>query len=142
MIEKQPVAALGPSLGPFARGVQAGRLVAFSGTSAYSHLSGPMESRELPSTFGAQARQTFANLGAALEAAGLDWSDAIKMTVVLKRRDDYAELNAIRSELFTEEPIASTTFIAELLREDKLIEVDLWALARDGDAASQGASVG
>ncbi len=64
------------------------------------------------------------------------------MTVVLKRRDDYAELNAIRSELFTEEPIASTTFIAELLREDKLIEVDLWALARDGDAASQGASVG
>ncbi|MDA0256724.1 MAG: RidA family protein [Chloroflexi bacterium] len=139
MIEKQRVTALGESLGPFARGVRAGRLVVFSGTSAYSHLSGSMESRELPPTFEAQARQTFANLETALAAAGLGWPDAIKMTVVLKSREDYPQLNAIRAELFVDEPIASTTFIAELLRADKLIEVDLWAVAPDDGAPDDGA---
>ena len=61
------------------------------------------------------------------------------MTVVLKSREDYPQLNAIRAELFVDEPIASTTFIAELLRADKLIEVDLWAVAPDDGAPDDGA---
>jgi enamine deaminase RidA (YjgF/YER057c/UK114 family) len=125
VIEKQAVAAFG---------VRAGRLVVFSATGADAHLSGPVESRELPPTFEAQARQSFANLGAALAATGLGWPDAIKMTVVLKSRENYAQLNAIRAELFADEPIASTTFIAELPRAETLIEVELWALAPDDEA--------
>ncbi len=139
MIEKQRVTALGESVGPFARGVRAGRLVVFSGTGADAHLSGPMESRELPSSFEAQTRQTFANLTDALAAAGLGWPDAIKMTVVLKSRENYAQLNAIRAELFAEEPIASTTFIADLVREETLIEVEVWAVAPPAGAADEGA---
>jgi enamine deaminase RidA (YjgF/YER057c/UK114 family) len=119
------------------RSASAGRLVVFSATGADAHLSGPVASRELPPTFEAQARQSFANLGAALASADLGWPDAIKMTVVLKSREDYAQLNAIRAELFAEEPIASTTFIAELPRAETLIEVELWALA-PGDGPGDG----
>ena len=32
-------------------------------------------------------------------------------------------------ELFEDIPMASTTFVAELIREDMLIEVDVWAIA-------------
>ena len=139
VIEKRRVTGLAGGAGPFAGGVRAGRLVVFSATGADSHLAGPAESRELPPSFEAQARQSFANLEAALAAAGLGWRDAIKMTVVLKSRENYAQLNSIRAELFADEPIASTTFIAELPRAEALIEVDLWALAPDDGAPDDAA---
>jgi enamine deaminase RidA (YjgF/YER057c/UK114 family) len=142
VIEKRAVAALGDGDGPSPLGVRAGRLVVFSATGADAHLSGPVASRELPPTFEAQARQSFANLGAALAAADLGWPDAIKMTVVLKSRENYAQLNAIRAELFAEEPIASTTFIAELPRAETLIEVELWALAPDDGPGDEAANAG
>ncbi|MFQ5691570.1 MAG: RidA family protein [Nitrospinota bacterium] len=131
MAEKEIIApsGLGEPIGPFVRGIRAGGLVAISGTSALSHLSGPVESRRMPEGFEAQARQTFANLEVSLQAAGLGWKDVVKMMVILKRREDYARLNDIRRELFSDVPMASTTFIAELLREDMLIEVDVWAVA-------------
>ena len=72
---------------------------------------------------------TFENLAVSLEAAGLGWEDVIKMMVIVKRREDYAQLNAIRKELFEKIPMASTTFVAELLRDDMLIEVDVWAVS-------------
>ncbi|MFQ5916068.1 MAG: RidA family protein [Nitrospinota bacterium] len=131
MVRKEVItpSGLGEPIGPFVRGIRAGGSVAISGTSALSHLTGTLDSREMPKDFQAQARQTFANLEVALQAAGLGWEDAVKMTVILKNRGDYGALNAIRKELFADVPIASTTFIAELLREDMLIEVDVWAIA-------------
>ena len=93
------------------------------------HVKGPFESREMPGDFESQARLTFRNLEVALQAAGLGWEDVIKMMVIVKRREDYARMNAIRKELFEDIPMASTTFVAELIREDMLIEVDVWAVA-------------
>jgi 2-iminobutanoate/2-iminopropanoate deaminase len=131
MIQKVVIAppGLGEPIGPFVRGIRSGNVVAISGTSALSHISGPLDSREMPDDFGEQARLTFANLETALQTAGLGWDDVIKMMVIIKRREDYAQMNAIRKELFAEIPMASTTFVAELLREDMLIEVDVWAVA-------------
>ncbi len=131
MVRKEVIspAGLGEPIGPFVRGIRAANVVAISGTSALSHLSGPLESREMPEDFEAQARRTFDNLEIALQAAELGWDDVIKMMVMIKRREDYAQLNAIRKELFAKTPMASTTFISELLRDDMLIEVDVWAIA-------------
>ena len=122
-------AGLGEPIGPFVRGIRSGNIVAISGTSALSHIQGPLDSRELPSDFETQARLTFENLAVSLKAAGLGWEDVIKMMVIVKRREDYAQLNAIRKELFEKIPMASTTFVAELLRDDMLIEVDVWAIS-------------
>ena len=124
MVQKEVIApsGLGEPLGPFVRGIRSGNVVAISGTSALSHVEGSLESREMPGDFDSQARLTFQNLEVALQAAGLGWEDVIKMMVILKRREDYARMNAIRKELFSDTPMASTTFIAELIREDMLIE--------------------
>jgi enamine deaminase RidA (YjgF/YER057c/UK114 family) len=129
---------LGEPIGPFVRGIRAGNVVAISGTSALSHIKGPLESRTMPDDFESQARLTFDNLETALKAAGLGWNDVIKMMVIIKRREDYAQMNAIRKELFADIPMASTTFVAELLREDMLIEVDVWAV---GPQLESGASL-
>ena len=131
MVNKEVIApsGLGEPIGPFVRGIRAGGVAVISGTSALSHVKGPFESREMPGDFESQARLTFKNLEVALQAAGLGWEDAIKMMVIIKRREDYARMNAIRKELFEDIPMASTTFVAELIREDMLIEVDVWAVA-------------
>ena len=120
---------LGEPIGPFVRGIRSGNIIAISGTSALSHVKGPLDSRDLPTEFEAQARLTFKNLTISLRSAGLGWDSVVKMMVIIKRREDYAQLNAIRKELFEKIPMASTTFIAELLRNDMLIEVDVWAVS-------------
>ena len=134
MVDKRIVApaGLGEPIGPFVRGIEVGGLVAISGTSALSHLSGPANERVLVPDFEAQALQTFANLGTALEAAGLGWEHAIQMTVILIRREDVAALNAIRDKVLRGTAVASTTVVAGLLRAEMLIEVDLWAVQPDG----------
>jgi 2-iminobutanoate/2-iminopropanoate deaminase len=129
MVEKEIFgsAGLGEPIGPFARAVRAGSLIAVSGTSALSHLSGPLHERSLDSDFDSQARLTFANLRRALRDSGVDWADVVKLTVMLKRREDYAALNRLRAEVLAGARTASTTFVCELIRDDMLIEVDAWA---------------
>jgi 2-iminobutanoate/2-iminopropanoate deaminase len=125
-------ASLAEPLGPFVRGIRMGDLVAISGTSALSHLSGNLSDRHLDANFETQAALTFQNLHRALIDGGLDWDDVIKLTVMIKRRDDYADMNRIRSETIGSAQVASTTFVCELIRDDMLIEVDAWAMA-EGD---------
>lgn len=120
--------SLGEPIGPFVRGIRVGSLVVISGTSALSHLSGPMGQRPLDPDFRVQARLTFENVHKALADAGLGWQDVIKVTVMIKRREDYVEMNAIRAEILGGFPMASTTFVCELIRDDMLIEVDGWAI--------------
>jgi enamine deaminase RidA (YjgF/YER057c/UK114 family) len=111
------------------RGVRFGRLVALSGTSALSHLSGELADRHLDPDFSVQARLTFENLHRALVDAQLEWNHVMKMGVMIKRREDYSELNRLRAETLQGVPVASTTIVCELIRDDMLIEVDAWAIA-------------
>jgi 2-iminobutanoate/2-iminopropanoate deaminase len=130
-------ASLGEPLGPFVRGIRVGSFVVISGTSALSHLSGPLEERWLDADFRMQAVLTFENLHRAMVDAGLDWKDVIKVTVMIKRRGDYAEMNRLRANILEGIPMASTTFVCELIRDDMLIEVDAWAVASDDQEISR-----
>jgi 2-iminobutanoate/2-iminopropanoate deaminase len=121
-------AALGEPIGPFVRGIVMADIVAISGTSALSHLSGSLEERHLDDDFATQTELTFDNLHRALTDAALDWDDVIKLTVMIKRREDYRELNRIRGKFLGSAQVASTTFICELIRDDMLVEVDAWAV--------------
>ena len=56
----------------------------------------------------AQARQTLANVGAVLAAAGAGPADVAKVTVFLTDVDDRAAINPVRQEFFGEARPAST----------------------------------
>jgi enamine deaminase RidA (YjgF/YER057c/UK114 family) len=144
MADKRVVApaSLGEPIGPFVRGIAAGGLVAISGTSALSHLSGPANERVLVPDFESQARQTFANLETALDAAGLGWEHAVQMTVILTGREDCAAFEAVRTEALGSTPVTRTVAIAGLLRAEMLIEIDLWAVEPDGGVVVGGAGAG
>jgi 2-iminobutanoate/2-iminopropanoate deaminase len=84
--------------------------------------------------FAAQAKQTFANVGYALTAAGADWSTVLKLTTYLTRTEDYAAFRSVRQEIFDAlfpsggpYPPHTLLIVAALSSPDHLIEVDAMA---------------
>ena len=121
---------LGPAVGPFSRAVQLDNVLYIAGTSALSHLSGPLDERYLPDSIEEQVALTFDNTQKVVEAAGGTMADIFKVTVMIKRRADYAIVNEIRGRYFPARSLISTAFQCELIRDDMLIEIDAMALIR------------
>jgi reactive intermediate/imine deaminase len=80
--------------------------------------------------FEAQVRQVFANLTAALEAAGVSWGDVVKLNYFLVDVSRIASVRAIRDEYVdTARPPASTLVeVSGLFRDDVLIEIEAVAV--------------
>jgi 2-iminobutanoate/2-iminopropanoate deaminase len=78
-----------------------------------------------------QARQTFANVGAVLDAAGSSFADVAKVTVFLTDIDDRPKINSVRQEVFGESRPASTLVeVSRLAIPGAKIEVEAVAVAR------------
>jgi reactive intermediate/imine deaminase len=80
--------------------------------------------------FEAQARQVFANLSAALEAAGAGWSDVVKLNYFLTDIGELATVRAIRDEYVdTERPPASTLVqVSALFGPEAMVEIEAVAI--------------
>lgn len=104
----------------------AGRLVYISGQVPIDRNGALVGAGDI----GAQTRQVFENLSAALVAAGASWSDVVKLGYFLVDVGDLATVRAIRDEYVdTELPPASTLVeVSRLFREDVLIEVEAIAV--------------
>ena len=123
------VPSLGESVGPFCRAVIVNGIVHVSGTSALSHLSGPILSRYLPATAAEQAELTFDNIEKALAPAGCTLSDVFRMLVIVKDAAFMQAVNVARSRRISGQPrYISTAMIASLLRDDMLVEIEVSAL--------------
>lgn len=79
-----------------------------------------------------QTRQVMANLQAILTQAGASWSDVVKTGVFLKDMNDFAVVNKIYGEYFTEAtaPARACVEVARLPK-DVLVEVDCIAVIPD-----------
>jgi enamine deaminase RidA (YjgF/YER057c/UK114 family) len=81
----------------------------------------------------AQARQCFANIEAALAAAGAALADIISLRCFLTEKSAYSGYADIKNALFAATPPASTSVIvSELLLPDLLMEIEAmaWSPAR------------
>jgi reactive intermediate/imine deaminase len=80
--------------------------------------------------FEAQTRQVFANLSAALEAAGAAWADVVKLNYFLTDVGRLTEMRAIRDEhVNTEQPPASTLVeVSSLFRPEAMVEIEAVAI--------------
>jgi 2-iminobutanoate/2-iminopropanoate deaminase len=77
-----------------------------------------------------QARQVLENLKALLTAAGSGLERVLKTTVFLKDMDDFAAMNAVYAEYFSEPyPARSTVQVAKLPRD---VRVEIEAVAERG----------
>ena len=78
----------------------------------------------------AQARQTFANLGRTLEAAGLDASQVVSVSVYLTDDRHYEAMNRVFREVFPGSGPARATVRTDLAAAAGLIEVSMVAVRK------------
>ena len=82
------------------------------------------ETGELAIGLEGQANQVFKNIAALLEAAGTDISKTVKTTLFIKHMDDFAAINAIYAQYFTEPFPARSCVEVARLPKDVLLECE------------------
>jgi reactive intermediate/imine deaminase len=105
-----------PQAGPYSHAVCTGNLVFLAGQGPFDPAGGPR-----PESFEEQARLTFRNLATVAEAAGGSLADAVRVGVYLRDMDDFAAMNTLYAEFFTEPYPARTTIQSSM---NISIEVD------------------
>ena len=117
--EKAPKA-----IGPYSQAVHIGSMVYTAGQVGLD----PATMELVPGGVEEQTRQVLSNLTNVLEAAGSSLSLVIKTTVFLKDMNDFAKMNAIYAEAFSENPPARSTVAVAALPKGALVEIEVIAL--------------
>jgi 2-iminobutanoate/2-iminopropanoate deaminase len=117
--QKRAIAPAGPAAPglPFSPGLMVGDTLYLSG-----QLGVDASGQLAAGGFEPEMRQVFANAGAVLKAAGMDFSDVVSVTVYLKDIKDFGQMNNIYKEYFKAEPLPtrSTVAVEDLVRAGKL----------------------
>jgi reactive intermediate/imine deaminase len=99
-MSKQPIhtAEAPAAIGTYSQAVRSGNLVFLSGQIPLQ----PATMNVVDGDFEARARQVFKNLAAVAEAAGGSLDDVVKLTIFLTDLDNFATVNAVMEDFFTE----------------------------------------
>ena len=107
------------AIGPYSQAQIVGNLVFCSG-----QIPVIPETGALAQGLEAQANQVFKNIAALLTAAGSDISKVVKTSVFIKNMDDFAAINAIYAQYFTEPFPARSCVEVARLPKDVLLECE------------------
>lgn len=108
------------AIGPYSQAVQAGPLLFISGQLPLDPATGAFAGEDIT----AQTRQSLANIRSILEAAGYTCADVVKTTVLLADMADFAAMNAVYAEFFTENCPARAAFAVKELPKGALVEIE------------------
>ncbi len=107
------------AIGPYSQAVVAGNLVYTSGQIPVNPVTG-----EIPDGICAQANQVFTNIKNLLKDAGTGIEKVVKTTVFIQNMEDFATVNEIYANYFTEPfPARSCVEVAKLPK-GVLLEVE------------------
>lgn len=115
------------AIGPYSQAVEvpAGRMVFLSGQIPINPQNGDM----IQGDISAQTRQVMDNLGAVLNAAGLDFSHVTRCGIFLIDLNDFAKVNEVYAGYFSEAPPARATVQVSALPRGARVEIDAIAVA-------------
>ena len=111
------------AIGPYSQAVRAGGFLFTSGQIPVDPAAG-----DIPAGIKAQAQQSLNNIAAILAQAGLDRSAVVKTTVFLKDMNDFAAMNEVYAEFFTEPYPARAAFQAAGIPKGALVEIECVAV--------------
>ena len=117
--EKAPQA-----IGPYSQGIIAGNMIYTSGQLGLDPSTGEIVNASIED----EARQSLENVKAVLEEAGASLKDVVKTTVFVKDLNEFAKINEVYSEFFSENKPARSCVEVARLPKDGNIEIEAIAI--------------
>lgn len=112
------------AIGPYSQAVVAGSTVYVSGQLPIDPSTGEFAGPDIAS----QTRQSLLNLKAILVAHGMDMADVVKTTVLLADIGEFAQMNQIYAEFFSEPYPARAAFQVAALPKSAKVEIEAVAV--------------
>ena len=108
------------AIGPYSQAVKAGSMVFVSGQIPIDPATGAFAGEDIVT----QTRQSLTNVKNILEAAGYALTDVVKTTVLLADIADFAAMNEVYAQFFTENCPARACFAVKDLPKGALVEIE------------------
>lgn len=108
------------AIGPYSQAVRWGNVVYVSGQIPIDPASGAFAGEDIA----IQTRQSLTNIRNILAAEGLDMSNVVKTTVMLKDIADFAAMNEVYAEFFTAPYPARAAFQVAALPRGARVEIE------------------
>lgn len=126
MAEKQAISTdkAPKALGPYSAGVRSGNFIYTAGQLGVDPASGEF----VVGGIEAETRQALTNVKNILEAAGASMADVVKTTVFLRDMNDFAKMNAVYAEFFSEPYPARSAVQVAALPKGGAVEIETVAV--------------
>ena len=112
------------AIGPYSQGIKAGNTIYVSGQLPIDPATGAFAGEDIAS----QTRQSLTNIREILKAAGTDMSAVVKTTVLLSDIADFAAMNAVYAEFFSEPFPARAAFQVAAVPKGAKVEIEAIAV--------------
>ena len=111
------------AIGPYSQAIQVGNLVYTSGQIPIDPATGAF----VEGGINEQTRQSLLNVKAILEEAGLTMANVVKTTVFMADMNDFADMNAVYAQFFSEPFPARSAVAVKTLPKGALVEIEVVA---------------
>jgi len=111
------------AIGPYSQAIRVGNLIYTSGQIPINPATGNFVDGSIKE----QTRQSLTNIKAILEEAGLTMAHVVKTTVFMADMNDFADMNAVYAEFFTEPYPARSAVAVKTLPKGALVEIEVVA---------------
>ena len=108
------------AIGPYSQAMQTGNMLFVSGQIPIDPATGEFAGTDIAT----QTNQSLTNIKNILAAAGFTMNDVVKTTVLLADIADFAAMNAVYAEYFTENKPARAAFAVKDLPRGALVEIE------------------
>lgn len=115
------------AIGPYSQAIKAGDTLYCSGQIALDPATGELVNESVE----AETRQVLENLSAVVAEAGFALSDVVRCTVYMTDMEDYARINAVYGEYFTDALPARVAVAVSHLPKYVKVEISCIAVKAD-----------
>ena len=111
------------AIGPYSQAIQVGNIIYTSGQIPIDPATGSFVEGGIKE----QTRQSLLNVKAILEEVGLTMGNVVKTTVFMADMNDFADMNAVYAEFFTEPYPARSAVAVKTLPKGGFVEIEVVA---------------
>ena len=114
------------AIGPYSQAIHADKFVFVSGQLPIDPATGELAEACIK----CQTKQSLKNIQAILESEGLSMKNVVKTTVLMQNIGDFAAMNEVYAEFFTEECPARAAYEVAKLPKGALVEIEAIAYVK------------